>query len=345
MTPPTFMAPTFTVILPVYNRATSLAPALESVLAQTHAPLEVIVLDDGSTDDLVTALLPYADRIASGQIRVIRQANAGVAAARNAAATAAKGQWLTFQDSDDLWTAGHLAFVARDLAAAADQATADQATADRATNGDIVAHLGDVTYVGAGYAQGLFAIKQRPFPKGHAVRVSDPLPLVISGMTLQAAAIRADVFARLGGFDQEMRMLSDTAFFCQLALEGSFLVTGDEMAQIQRLEGDTDSITSLHRKNALYARQMHVRILAKLRARALRPDQERLVDRLLSGAEFRMAEVLRRTDRPAARRVLIQSARRHPRPTVGWIKAILAASLGARGFQIVSGKNRALDRS
>ena len=315
----------FSVILPVYNRAASLAPALESVLNQTRPADEILVIDDGSQDDILAALAPY-----QGRIRILRQANAGVAAARNAAALQATGDWLTFQDSDDLWAPTHLESAARDLAAAGPET---------------VCHLGDVVYVGDGYAESLFTIKALRFPAGGAERLTDPLPLVISGMTLQAAAIRRDVFARLGGFDTDMRMLSDTAFFCQLALEGDFLVTADQMAQIQRLPGDTESITSLHRKNALYGRQMHVRILARLLPRDLRPDQRKLVNRMLSGAEFRLAEVLHRSDRVAALRMLLQSARRHPKPVTGWGKAVLAAVLGARGYRHVLDRHSSFDRS
>lgn len=315
----------FSVILPVYNRATSLAPALESVLNQTHPADEILVIDDGSQDDIMAALAPY-----EGRVRILRQANAGVASARNAAAATATGDWLCFQDSDDLWSPTHLQIVARDLATAGP---------------GVVCHLGDVVYVGEGYAESLFAIKARRFPAGAAERLTDPLPLVISGMTLQAAAIRRDVFARLGGFDAEMRMLSDTAFFCQLALEGDFMVTADEMAQIQRLPGDTESITSLHRKNALYGRQMHVRILARLLPHDLRPDQRELVNRMLSGAEFRLAEVLHRTDRKAALGMLLQSARRHPKPFTGWGKAALAAALGEAGYRRVLSRHSSLDRS
>lgn len=315
----------FSVILPVYNRATSLAPALESVLNQTRPADEILVIDDGSQDDIMAALAPYA-----GRIRILRQENAGVAAARNAAAQAATGDWLTFQDSDDLWSPKHLESVARDLATA---------------EPSVVCHLGDVVYVGEGYSESLFVIKARRFPVGAAERLDDPLPLVISGMTLQAAAIRRDIFVRLGGFDTEMQMLSDTAFFCQLALEGDFLVTADEMAQIQRLPGDTDSITSLHRKNALYGRQMHVRILARLLPRDLRPDQREMVNRMLSGAEFRLAEVLHRSDRKAAFAMLLQSARRHPKPVTGWSKAALAAMMGEAGYRRVLSRHRSLDRS
>lgn len=314
----------FSVILPAYNRAHSIGAALASVLAQTHPADEIIVVDDGSTDDLKAALAPYR-----AHIRLIRQANAGVAAARNAGAAAARGRWLTFQDSDDLWTPDHLATVVRDLTHAP---------------GDIVAHLGDVTYTSDTYAEQLFDIKNRTFPQDSAERIEDPLPLVISGMTLQGAAVRRNVFTRLEGFDAGMRMLSDTAFFCQLALEGPFAVTGKSLAEIRRLPGDEEAITSLHRKNAVYARQMHVRGLAALAARTLPHAQQRLADRALSGAEFRLAQAVHGSDPPAARALLWQAAKRHPSPFKGWIKSQIAAIMGAPGYRWALSDTR-LDRS
>lgn len=314
----------FSVILPVYNRAHSIGAALRSVLDQTHRADEVIVIDDGSSDDLETALAPYRS-----QIRVIRQINAGVAAARNTGAAAARGRWLAFQDSDDLWSPDHLATALRDLTLA---------------GRDTVAHLGDVTYTGPGYTEQLFDIKNRTFPHDRADRIDDPLPLVISGMTLQGAAIRRDVFTRLGGFDAGMRMLSDTAFFCQLALEGPFAVTGKPLAQIRRLPGDEHAITSLHRTHVVYARQMHVRGLAALAARPLTPAQQHLTAKRLSGAEFRLAQAMHTHDPRAARALLWQAARRHPSPLKGWIKSQIAAIMGAPGYRWAL-SDSSLDRS
>lgn len=315
----------FSVILPVFNRAHSIRAALQSVLDQTRQADEIIVVDDGSTDDIIGALSPYMS-----QIILLRQPNAGVAAARNLGVTRAIGDWLTFQDSDDLWTPGHLAAVERDLSNATP---------------DVVVHLGDVLYTGNGYAKSLFEIKGLHFPEVRAERVEEPLSLVISGMTLQAAAIRTDVLTRLGGFDANMRMLSDTAFFCQIALEGTFLVTGDQVAHIRRIDGDCESISGLHRTNALYSCEMQIRVLERLLPRSLRLDQRAMVNRKLSGAEFRMAQVLMEVDRVAAWRVLVCSAKRHPSTLIGWSKALIAGVLGRMGYRLLQRRRRQIDRT
>jgi glycosyltransferase involved in cell wall biosynthesis len=91
--------PCVSVIIPTYNRAALVAEAVASVLAQTWRDFEVLVVDDGSTDHTATALAPFA-----GQVRVVRRpSRGGVSAARNRGIAAARGQWLAFLDSDDLW--------------------------------------------------------------------------------------------------------------------------------------------------------------------------------------------------------------------------------------------------
>lgn len=86
------------VIIPNYNNARFLGQAIDSALAQTLPPREVIVVDDGSTDGSPQVLDGYGDRI-----RVIRQRNQGVAVARNTGAAIASGDLLAFLDSDDTW--------------------------------------------------------------------------------------------------------------------------------------------------------------------------------------------------------------------------------------------------
>lgn len=90
------------VIVPVYNVAHYLRQCLDSIINQTYRNLEIILVNDGSTDNSLTICQEYQDR--DGRIRIINQANAGLSAARNTGIEAATGQYLTFVDSDD-WLA------------------------------------------------------------------------------------------------------------------------------------------------------------------------------------------------------------------------------------------------
>jgi glycosyltransferase involved in cell wall biosynthesis len=92
------------IILPTFNRGWIVAEAIESVLAQADAAFELIVVDDGSADDTPQLLQNYGNRI-----RVLRQKNRGVSAARNRGIRAATGALIAFLDSDDLWLPGKLA--------------------------------------------------------------------------------------------------------------------------------------------------------------------------------------------------------------------------------------------
>lgn len=96
-------SPLVSVIIPTYNRGTMVCDALDSVLAQDYRPMEVIVVNDGSTDDTMERLKAYGDGI-----HVIEQANKGVSSARNAGIQRAKGDYLAFLDSDDRWEKGKL---------------------------------------------------------------------------------------------------------------------------------------------------------------------------------------------------------------------------------------------
>lgn len=90
---------TFSVIIPVYNRTETLKTAIESVLCQTFRDFEIIVADDGSDETVKRCLKPYM-----GLIRYIRlDKNRGVSAARNAGIKAARGEYIAFLDSDDIW--------------------------------------------------------------------------------------------------------------------------------------------------------------------------------------------------------------------------------------------------
>lgn len=96
-------SPLVSVILPTHNRAWTLKAAVDSVLAQENCPFELIVVDDGSTDETPALLRSYG-----GRLTVLRQENRGVSAARNTGIAHAAGELIAFLDSDDHWLPGKL---------------------------------------------------------------------------------------------------------------------------------------------------------------------------------------------------------------------------------------------
>lgn len=98
--------PVVSVVIPVYNGAKVIGPCLDSVTGQDVEGMEIIVVDDGSTDSTWAVLEAYAAR--DGRIRPVHQANAGVSAARNRALAECRGEYIRFVDADDVLPPGSM---------------------------------------------------------------------------------------------------------------------------------------------------------------------------------------------------------------------------------------------
>src|SRR5215471_9220074 len=91
-------APLVSVVIPTYNRADYIGETIESVLQQTYSNIEIIVIDDGSTDNTAQVVERFESRV-----RYVRQENAERGASRNHGLRLAQGEFISFLDSDDLW--------------------------------------------------------------------------------------------------------------------------------------------------------------------------------------------------------------------------------------------------
>ena len=161
------------VVLPVYNRASYVGEAIESVLGQTRPPDELIVVDDGSTDDSVAVV----ERWARPSLRVVRQENRGIGGARNSGLREVTGDLVAFIDSDDLWERDKLE---------------RQAAAMRDDDVQLVfGHLVE------------FLSPERADELGASLRVStDPVP----GLIATTLLVRRTAAERIGPFDESLRV-------------------------------------------------------------------------------------------------------------------------------------------
>lgn len=189
------------VVIPCYNGAPFLGETLESALSQTIPPLEVIVVDDGSTDESADLAESFGD-----PVQVIRQQNQGESVARNRGIDVARGQWIAFLDADDLWDPQRLEVF-----------SASTSEASPST----VCFFNDHYIFGTSIEKKPLPAKKN-FPDSSNECNRDLITMLAVGGILPSCAIVESVAARRVRFEPSITANEDTHFFLRLRCEGLF---------------------------------------------------------------------------------------------------------------------------
>jgi glycosyltransferase involved in cell wall biosynthesis len=249
-------APEVSVVLPTRNRRGLLETTLASALAQKDVELEVIVIDDASTD----ATPDYLASLGDSRLKVLRNVGrAGVSVTRNRGIDAAQGQWIAFLDDDDRWLANRL-----------------RVMIDRGVEADADFVVGSVAVVDPS------GRRLETLVPPSADRLADAL--TISGTTSGPSAViaTAELLERTGGFDAELSYLADWELWLRFAENGKPAVCKEPLVEYLQHPGSMllDEEMDIHREFA-YMRERHPQIqlealfLSRWFARRFREEGQR----------------------------------------------------------------------
>lgn len=248
------------VVIPTFNRADTVYRAIESALNQSHRPSEIVVVDDGSTDETEAMLSSrFGDHI-----RYIKQENAGVAAARNAGIHHAKGSLVAFLDSDDTWEPNKLELQVPTIMenGVVLSATNWRWEDDAESNKFRAIGVDDET----SYSVVDYPLARLSSPKGH-------------GILIQSCIFRRKTLLRLGGFDRSFRITEDNDLIFRMATAGKLAILSDVLL----LRNRSDAVDHLTVVSSLDWRRENLDNMLLILSRAIQdavaypPDKRRLV--------------------------------------------------------------------
>jgi glycosyltransferase involved in cell wall biosynthesis len=219
--------PRITVLIATYNRARELPAALDSVLRQTYTDWEILLIDDGSSDNTCEVARSYAagHHLDESRFRYLYQENQGKSAAMNRGIQIVRTDWVAFLDSDDVFLPEKLEL---------------QWQALREYGSEFGACFTDARYVNAqGVLPTIFDRVQRKCYRRFG-KLTNAVDLVIQdlyGVPIQSVLMRMDVFPQVGEFDPHLRIAEDRDFIYRLAWTTSLCYVNQPLVEIDRTPG------------------------------------------------------------------------------------------------------------
>jgi glycosyltransferase involved in cell wall biosynthesis len=249
------MNPKVSVVIPTYNRAANVQNGIKSVLAQTFSDLEIIVVDDGSSDDTGKTLR----EVFGERIRYYYQPNRGASVARNKGVEEARGEWIAFLDSDDFWEKDKLEWQFKALERFGPQC---------------VACYTDVRFFNHPETHTMFQLARESYQHEGTMGVNnDVLRLLVrpggAGMVvcLSSFLARTDAMRKIGGFDPSLLYSQDSEFMFRLAMETSFCYVNRPLVLFDRSPVETRhvGVSSEWNKLEFFLRDSQLRLEGLLR--------------------------------------------------------------------------------
>ena len=231
------------VIIPTYNRSRQVVEAVKSVLAQSWQALEVIVIDDGSTDDTESALAPYLDTI-----RYVQKPNGGVSSARNRGIQEARGEKVAFLDSDDTWHPDKLR-KQMECMARTDSKVCFCVSADESREA-----IDDLRIMDSGLDVG----GERFYPPDDCRMFKFPRHPFLQSMVADRNALM-----KTGGFDESLRVAEDTRLIYQLILAHGYSVVNEILVGVCRDREGPGLSDTMDPESAFTRYQCYIRVQAE----------------------------------------------------------------------------------
>ena len=256
------------VIIPAYNRAGFLGPCVKSIIAQTHPIFEIFIVDDGSTDDTAAVVKSLSDGVPEGgpRIHYLWQPNAGKSVALNQALERASGEWIAFNDSDDLW---YPEKIERQLEALQ-------------RHPDCRACFTNASYSHR-YSGRDFEFEGGLEVSGETGRLPDHVRMALTNRRIRMITliVRVDAMRLTGPFDPALRVAQDIDFVFRLALVTPLCYVNRPLVEINHDPAHASRLTVQHMLASRTRDQAHVAMMTKWRELLCdtRPDLRRQLDR------------------------------------------------------------------
>jgi glycosyltransferase involved in cell wall biosynthesis len=316
--------PLVSVVIPTFNRAKQTIAAMESVLAQTYPSFEIVVVDDGSTDNSPQAIQRFINGRTNGldQIVCASQKNQGASVARNTGISRARGEYIAFLDSDDSWEPEKLECQMQALAKFKKECGVCFTDARLVNN--------------SGMDISSFQAHKRNYRESVGIDRDAVKSLAesFSGFWISTLLVRADIARQVGGFSSDISFVEDRDFHFRLALITSVAYVNKQLVRIDRTPSPPGaSVRPWDKVEVQFRQQQHMYEKWLDSSDPLPPELRRAVERNLGALHSHWANWYLENRRYDEARGAISRAVKYkiaPGTTVKWALTWLAPAIARR---------------